>query len=129
MLNTGGILILVLFSWKTMVFTVLLHKPDDVQRLSAIVHGHDESGLIKNFNDPFVFHSFAYKVNFIGASIRAAQLPDKPLPTYNNYYYGNDPSKWGSGCKVFQAVLTRKCILILISAITVMRVSSNTTLS
>ncbi len=85
-------------------FTVLLHKPEDVQRLSVITHGHDDAGLFKNINDPFTFHSFAYKVKFVGASLNAMQLPDKMLPTHNNYYYGNERSKWASGCKVYHAV-------------------------
>ncbi len=96
--NTGS------FFMENGGFTVLLHKPEDVQRLTAISHGHDESGLIKNINEPFTFHSFAYKVKFIGASLRATQLPDKKLPTHNNYYIGNDRAKWATDCKVFQAV-------------------------
>jgi gliding motility-associated-like protein len=96
--NTGS------FFMENGGFTVLLHKPEDVQRMGAIVHGHDDAGAFKNLNDPFTFHSFAYKVKFLGASLDAVQVPDKVLPTYNNYYIGNDRSKWASECKVFTAV-------------------------
>ncbi len=30
--------------------------------------------------------------------------PDKALPTYNNYFLGNDKSKWKGDCKIYQAV-------------------------
>lgn len=86
-------------------FTVLLHDPKDVQALSEIAHGHkaDKESLSK----PIVFNSFAYKVNFLGANLQALSVPDKPLPTYNNYFLGNDPAAWAGGCRVFQAVTYR----------------------
>ncbi len=31
-------------------------------------------------------------------------MPDKVLPTYNNYFTGNDAAKWASDCKVYEAV-------------------------
>jgi gliding motility-associated-like protein len=101
--NTGS------FFMENNGFTVLLHKPEDVQRLTAITHGHDETNSPMNLkagtsNVPFIFHSFAYKVKFIGAAAHATQVPDKMLPTHNNYYYGNDRSKWATDCKVFHAV-------------------------
>ena len=47
--------------------------------------------------------SHAYDVIFINAG-SATIIPDKPLPTYNNYFIDNDPKKWASGCRIFQAV-------------------------
>ncbi len=96
--NTGS------FFMENGGFTVLLHKPEDVQRMGAIIHGHDDAGVFKNLNDPFTFHSFAYKVKFLGASLKSMQVPDKMLPTHNNYYIGNDRTKWASDCKVYTAV-------------------------
>jgi hypothetical protein len=34
-------------------------------------------------------------------------LPDKALSTYNNYFLGNDKSKWKGECKIYQAVTYR----------------------
>ncbi len=86
-------------------FTVLLHDPEDVQALSEIAHGHKADK--ENLSKPIVFNSFAYKVNFLGADKHAISVPEKPLPTYNNYFLGNDPAAWAGGCRVFQAVTYR----------------------
>ena len=98
--NTGS------FFLESQGFTVLLHQPSDVQRLSAITHGHSMHDGEKNIsvNDPFIFHSFAYKVKFLGAAENPQQLPDKIQSSHNNYFIGNDPSKWAGECKIFQAV-------------------------
>jgi gliding motility-associated-like protein len=34
-------------------------------------------------------------------------IPDKPLPSYNNYFIGNDPSKWASNCRIYQGITYR----------------------
>jgi hypothetical protein len=31
-------------------------------------------------------------------------IPDNPTNSYNNYFIGNDPSKWATNCKIFKAV-------------------------
>ncbi len=48
--------------------------------------------------------SHAYRVSFMGSSEEAEVIPDKPLPSYNNYFIGNDPSKWAGRCRIFQGV-------------------------
>ncbi|MEP6711844.1 MAG: PKD domain-containing protein, partial [Ferruginibacter sp.] len=104
-------------------FTVFLSNPDDLAKLGSFVHGdgntsttHNDKGSKgtfkqeKNYNEQvkketsFTLHSFAYKVDFLGASKNLRPLPDKPLETYNNYFIGNDKSKWAGDCKIFQAV-------------------------
>jgi gliding motility-associated-like protein len=100
-------------------FTVALHNPEDLRQLSEVQHGHaaisaNTPSLNKttttarpplNNNEPAVtVRSHAYKVNFLGSSNNIQAMPDKVLSTQNNYLIGNDPSKWGSNCKVYQAV-------------------------
>ncbi len=93
-------------------FTVVLHKPADLQRLSAIVHGHvdvPKTGDENNYktlpsSDTVIINSFAYKVKFLGASSTTVQVPDKKLPAHNNYFIGNDAAKWASDCELYQAV-------------------------
>ncbi len=86
-------------------FTVLLNKPDDVKTLSQITHGIHSSNSPKPPSlKEFIFHSFAYNVSFLGAALNAERIPDKPLPTYNNYFIGNDKSKWAGDCKIYTAV-------------------------
>lgn len=85
-------------------FTVLLQRPEDITRLSEVTHGHDVKSPKDIVNDTFTIHSFAYNVTFLGASENPVIMPDKPLPTYNNYFIGNDPSKWAGDCKIYTAV-------------------------
>lgn len=91
-------------------FTVLTHLPGDLQKISAQLHGHglDNKGNEKIGTDvsgPVTLHSFAYKVSFFGSNKNSQILPEKDLPTYNNYFIGNDPSKWAAACKLYQAVV------------------------
>lgn len=86
-------------------FTVLLHNAEDLQRLSEIVHGHKEGTEQPVFNNqPVTIHSHAYKVNFLGAADNPVAIPDKMLSTYNNYFQGDDKSKWASNCRIYQAI-------------------------
>jgi gliding motility-associated-like protein len=96
--NTGS------FFLENNGFTVLLNDPEDVQKLSAKKHGLFRKGEITNVKDSLVFHSFAYNVTFVGAALNPEKIPDKPLPTYNNYFIGNDKSKWAGNCKIYTAV-------------------------
>jgi gliding motility-associated-like protein len=48
--------------------------------------------------------SHAYRVSFLGASEDAVIVPDKPLPSYNNYFIGHDPSKWAGHCNIYQGI-------------------------
>ncbi len=51
-----------------------------------------------------ILHSHMYRVTFEGASDNAIIIPDKPLPTYNNYFIGNDPTQWASNVLLYQGV-------------------------
>jgi len=89
-------------------FTVLMHNAADMKALSEKVHGHG-SGLLPNKKhiqtiDSDTLHSFSYKVKFLGASPQLTRLPEKIMPSHNNYFIGNDQSKWAGDCKLYQAV-------------------------
>lgn len=95
--NTGS------FYLENQGFTVALHKPEDVQALSEMMHGHGKTNM--NIEDEkFIFHSFAYKVKFLGANPVMFPAPEKPLNTYNNYFIGNDKTKWASECFLYEAI-------------------------
>ena len=92
-------------------FTVLLNNPKDLEIFSGLMHGHagvkNSSAEVGNNginNDKLILRSHAYRVNFIAASNDMQILPDKILPTYNNYFIGNDHSKWQGNCKIYQAI-------------------------
>lgn len=91
-------------------FTVLMHKPEDLVALTERMHGHKatngRAGTEQpvSLNEPVIVRSHAYKVDFLGAANNVSALPDKKLPTHNNYFIGNDQSKWASACAIYQAI-------------------------
>jgi antitoxin component YwqK of YwqJK toxin-antitoxin module len=93
-------------------FTVLLHNTDDLKAMANLVHGHlapvqlelEKHRKIATVLKSSTLHSHAYRVHFEGAMKNVSISVEKSLPTFNNYFLGNDPSKWQSNCKIFQAV-------------------------
>ena len=91
-------------------FTVLQHNASDLQQLSLRMHGifsENDAAQVRKTISPsgdFILHSHAYHVSFLNASKGSVPVPDKALATYNNYFIGNDKSKWQGGCKIYQAV-------------------------
>jgi gliding motility-associated-like protein len=82
-------------------FTVLQNNPVDLERLIHKDHVKPTpaSALEKN-----ILHSHAYAVQFVGANENAEIVPDKVLPSVNNYFIGNDKSKWAGSCKIYGGV-------------------------
>jgi len=101
-------------------FTVLLHNTDDLKKYTEHIHGYYKSDSTKSINNSstakvsgtklptqnvnYTIHSHAYRVIFSGASNNPEIVPDKALDTYNNYFIGNDKSKWKGNCKIYQGV-------------------------
>ncbi len=98
-------------------FTVDMHNPADLQQLSELQHGHNHNPSTNTGNSALsaarpplnetpavTVHSHAYKVNFLGSNANIQAIPDKIESGYNNYFLGNDPGKWGTNCKIYQAV-------------------------
>lgn len=99
-------------------FTVVQHNADDLSRLAEMEHGHDDSKP----NTPVFEHntktrkpspdnsssnvlrSHAYNMDFEGSNENAEIVPDKVQPGYNNYFIGDDPSKWMGDCRLFLAI-------------------------
>ena len=88
-------------------FTVLQHKSADLEKVYQLLHNHSVNGKMANIDEAFVLNSHAYNVDFIGASKNLTIIPDKPVNSYNNYFIGNDPSKWASNCQIYQAVTVK----------------------
>jgi gliding motility-associated-like protein len=89
-------------------FTIIQHNPSDVAALKDLMHGHQSENSPINKNGDFVMRSHAWNVDFVGASSKIQVEADKPLATYNNYFIGNDPSKWAADCKIFQGVTLKE---------------------
>ena len=114
-------------------FSTMLYHPDDLIKMTEAHHGVAGSGggtsgagapagggkiaaatgaTIKIGGPGGVpqanrLRSHAYRVSFADASDDVTIVPDKALPGYNNYFIGNDRSKWASNCRVFQGVTYR----------------------
>lgn len=86
-------------------FTVLQHNAEDVEMLHELYHLRTFKGKKLSRDLQLTLRSHAYRVSFVNANFKAIQVvPDKPLETYDNYFIGNDPSKWASHCRIFQGV-------------------------
>ncbi len=91
-------------------FTVLQHDAKDLEKLLH-VHGNkdvkassDAAKRVGNGSDKIIVRSHAYGVQFIGANENPEIIPDKVLPTVNNYFIGNDKSKWATDCKIYGGI-------------------------
>lgn len=82
-------------------FTVYMQHPDDMQALAERVHGHKD---VSNGNRVNTMRYFVYKVQFTGAQTNVHKIAEKQSEGYNNYYLGDDRTKWASGCKLYQAI-------------------------
>jgi len=80
-------------------FTILQHNPQDFERVREMLHGHSQPS-----NETIILRSHAFNVDFANVSPDMKLVADKMIPTYNNYIVGNDPSKWESNCRIFQAL-------------------------
>ena len=83
-------------------FTVLLNDANDLQNMHDYEHGEKAVSPEK-----LVVHSFAYKVQLLGANTNAAIVPDKAQNTYNNYFIGNDKNAWASNCKLYHGITVK----------------------
>lgn len=102
-------------------YRVVLQNEQDLKKVSEYSHGHKhsnsgtinhkskstdhESGVDQNMN----IRGHAYEMKFLNANPQVKIIGEKAAEYHNNYFIGNDPSKWASGCKVF-AVVTYKDI-------------------
>ncbi len=69
-----------------------------------VVKGGGSNGQVPAANSGLIMHSQLYRLEFVNSSEQVEIAGDKPLDTYNNYFIGNDASKWTANCKVYQAV-------------------------
>ncbi|HLF47405.1 MAG TPA: PKD domain-containing protein [Chitinophagaceae bacterium] len=83
-------------------FTVLQHNENDLKQLQEVIKGHQ---VIPNGkSSSLILRSHAYHVDFLDASPHYEIIPDKLQTYYNNYFIGNDQSKWAANCKIYQGV-------------------------
>ncbi|MEA3426736.1 MAG: PKD domain-containing protein [Bacteroidota bacterium] len=102
-------------------YRVVLYDKEDLTRIGESVHKHGVKpvqgtlGAKNSLEKPLPLPSeqepvspplrgHAYEMRFLHANPAPEIVPDKPLETYANYLIGNDPSKWASDCKTYQAL-------------------------
>ncbi len=86
--------------------TILQNNREDLYKIYTLLHmplnRESDSG-----NEKILLRSHSYNVDFVDASPDMEIVPDKPLPTYINYFIGNDPSKWAANCRVYQGITVK----------------------
>lgn len=85
-------------------FTVVQHNPDDNARMAVYMHGFNPDHSLVKPEDKMTVRSHAWNVDFVGASATARTVAEKPVASYNNYFIGNNPANWASGCGLYQAI-------------------------
>lgn len=103
-------------------YRVLLHKESDLKKINLHPHPADHqhnTATVKSTtaldpsrgggggngtDDKLVLHSHVYQVKFLNANPDPQIIPDKALPSYNNYFIGNDSTRWASNVKIYQGV-------------------------
>ncbi len=91
--------------------TVVLHNNQEINKLIAAhvplsksdTAGHPAMRSIVR-GKPALVRSHAYSVNFLNMNESTEIIPDKPLDSYNNYFIGNDSTKWARNCRIYQGV-------------------------
>ncbi|RYZ61971.1 MAG: hypothetical protein EOO14_03640, partial [Chitinophagaceae bacterium] len=84
-------------------YTVVQHSPEDWGKITEAVHGHGPNSPV-SASSRLTLRSHAFQVKFIGGNPSPEIIADKPLFTYNNYFIGDDPSKWGANCRIYQGI-------------------------
>lgn len=88
-------------------FSVLQHNRQDfavIQSLFHPDHNHPADAAWDPRTAKLVLRSHVYAVDFVGGNPDARLVPDKATTAYNNYFLGNDPSKWAPYCRIFQGI-------------------------
>lgn len=85
-------------------FTVLQRDTGGWDEITAAMHKHGKKPDPSKAKKPIVLRSHVYKVEFLNANEKPRIVADKQIATYNNYIYGNDPSKWASNCKIYLGI-------------------------
>ncbi len=105
-------------------YTILQHHPEDFKKLSEKLHGHGNQtatelpGFGATTRDPqrpdqhgaahesanIVVRSHALRVVFKGSANEPLVVPENPKEGYDNYFLGNDSTRWKSNVRTYAAL-------------------------
>lgn len=95
-------------------YTMVQHHPEDLKAVQERLHGHGatEQQFANKKDQPYrgfgdVLRSHALRVRFLGSNANPQITPMFPKEGVDNYFIGNDPTKWKSGVRTFSALLTK----------------------
>lgn len=92
-------------------YRLQLNHPKDVEEIAAYYHGHkhhnETQPKTSTPQKDLILRSHVYEVSFLNANPNPEIKAEKLVAGMVNYLYGNDPSKWGTDCKVYQAVTAK----------------------
>lgn len=100
--NAGSVFI------RSSGFTILQHNQQDYETVQSMMHGSHGQNLRSSGGDKVTMRSHAWNVDFVDASPKMQVIPDKVMTAVNNYIIGDDDSKWGRNCRVYQAVTLKE---------------------
>lgn len=86
-------------------YRMLQHNTSDLEAIHELFHpSHSKLNARVVSQKNIGLRSHVYEVSFLGANTNPKSIAEKPSESYNNYFIGDDKSKWASGCKIFQAI-------------------------
>lgn len=100
-------------------YTILQHHPEDYRRLSERWHSHGPEETEVNPKNPdlkpptgspsqkLTVRSHALQVVFVGGNNRAAVVEESPREGYDNYFIGNDSTRWRSNVHTYSILRFR----------------------
>jgi hypothetical protein len=84
-------------------FTVTQYSAEDFENIKIRMHEEKRTGTVNRQIRKDSIRTDSYSVQFLNAQ-KPVILPDKEVPSVNNYFIGNDSSKWASNCKIYLGV-------------------------
>jgi gliding motility-associated-like protein len=84
-------------------FTVSQYNPKDIEDIKIRMHEANYSDTVKRQISKNSIRRDSYSVQFLNSQ-NPVIVADKEVPSVNNYFIGNDPSKWASNCKIYLGV-------------------------
>jgi gliding motility-associated-like protein len=94
------------FALQASGYRIAISNAEEIKAASRFYHGESHNSASKSIgrDSTLIVHGHAYEVKFLGSNPNATIVPEKPIEAYNNYFIGNDPSKWAGNCKIYQAI-------------------------
>ena len=85
-------------------YTMLMRDAKDARLSAEYAHMHRTANSGFQNRLASTVRSHAYKVKFLHTNENPQLIKEAVMAGHENFFIGNDPSKWATGCKSYQAV-------------------------